>query len=199
MRIGFGVLGLVAVVGGPVRGYGVAGYSLPNEFGYFTIQSNALGVGVLLLGGLLDPLGRRWQLVRGASTLYLVITGIVDAALATHLETGVEPSWIGDVLHRVMPIVMIVDWVFVPVVLGVSGKLIAGWLVYPIVYCAYTLVRGPMVNWYPYPFIDPRGQGYLSMTIGLVVLAVAFTLLALAIAALGDMSKRWQTSDELIG
>ncbi|WP_406231293.1 Pr6Pr family membrane protein [Nocardia sp. NBC_01009] len=63
-------------------------------------------------------------------------------------------------------------------------------------YSAYTLFRGVFVEWYPYPFIDPRRQGYVSMTIGLVVLVVAFALLAGAVAALGDLSSRWRGADE---
>jgi hypothetical protein len=42
-------------------------------------------------------------------------------------------------------------------------------------------------------------QGYVSMTIGLVVLIVAFALFALfavAVAALGDLSSRWRGADE---
>ena len=33
------------------------------------------------------------------------------------------------------------------------------WLLFPAIYLAGTLIRGPMVDWYPYPFLDPRGEG----------------------------------------
>jgi len=29
-------------------------------------------------------------------------------------------------------------------------------LVYPVAYGAYSLIRGPIVDWYPYPFLDPQ-------------------------------------------
>ncbi|WP_433716599.1 Pr6Pr family membrane protein [Nocardia sp. CA-084685] len=64
-----------------------------------------------------------------------------------------------------------------------SGRLIAGWLVYPLDYGAYILIRGRIVDWYP--FLDPRHQGYVSMTMGLVVLVIGFALLAVAVAGLG--------------
>ncbi|WP_433526307.1 Pr6Pr family membrane protein [Nocardia pseudovaccinii] len=72
-----------------------------------------------------------------------------------------------------------------PVTLGISERLIAGRLVYPLGYGAYTLIRGPIVDWYPYPFLDPRHQGYVSMAMGPVVLVIGFALLAVAVVALG--------------
>ena len=101
--------------------------------------------------------------MRGAATLYLLIIGIVYAALLSHIAVGDEQGWVDDVLQRIMPMVMIVDWVPAPVALGISGRLIAGWLVYPLGYGAYTRIRGPIVDWYPYLFLDPRHQGYVSM------------------------------------
>ena len=53
------------------------------------------------------------------------------------------------------------------------------WLVFPILYCVYSLIRGPFVDFYPYPFLDPRlDGGYGRVVIFVVILAVAFGLLA---------------------
>ncbi|WP_067813186.1 Pr6Pr family membrane protein [Nocardia inohanensis] len=169
-----------------------AGGTIGNFFSYFTIQSNLIAIAVLLVIALRDPQGRRWQLIRGAGTLYIVITGIVYALLLQNVAVGVMHQWTDDVLHRVMPLVLFIDWVLVPVSLGVTARLAGVWLAYPIAYGVYTLIRGPIVDWYPYPFIDPRTQGYLSMTIGLVVLVVAFVVLTIAVIALGDLAKRWR-------
>ncbi|MFI9510280.1 Pr6Pr family membrane protein [Nocardia sp. NPDC052566] len=194
LRVGFAVLALIALIRDLVPDSGEIGYSVANELSYFTIQSNVIAAVVLLVGGLRDPRDRRWQAIRCAATLYLVITGIVYAVLLSHLGYGAAHPWVNDVLHRVMPIVVVVDWVLVPVALGITERLIGGLLIYPLVYGIYTLIRGPIVDWYPYPFIDPRHQGYVSMTIGLVVLAVGFALLAVAIVALGDLCGRRRVS-----
>ncbi|MEU8898061.1 Pr6Pr family membrane protein [Nocardia sp. NPDC048505] len=190
-RVAFAVLGLLALIAGPVQQSGTPGYTVAAYLSSFTVQSNILAVAILFLGGLRDPSGRRWQLWRGAATLYLVITGIVYAVLLSNVALGPEDPWISAVLHRVLPIVLVVDWVAAPYVLGVSARLVATWLAYPAVYAAYTLFRGLIVNWYPYPFLDPRGQGYVSMTVGLVVLGVAFALLAVAVLALSELTGRW--------
>ncbi|MEV0246199.1 Pr6Pr family membrane protein [Nocardia sp. NPDC050712] len=191
LRVAFAGLALVALIAGPIQQAGSPGYTLANHLSYFTIQSNIFAMAILLIGGLLDPGSRRWQVFRGAATLYLVITGIVYAALLSDVALGAERPWVNDMLHRVLPIVLLADWMAAPYALGISARLIGTWLAYPSVYCAYTLFRGPIVDWYPYPFLDPRGQGYVSMTIGLVVLGVAFALLAVAVVALGELAGRW--------
>ncbi|MGW4369998.1 Pr6Pr family membrane protein [Nocardia takedensis] len=193
LRVGFGVLGVLALVWIPLRDADLVTFSVANYFSYFTIQSNVLGVAVLLIGGLRDPAGRRWQTIRGAVTLYLLITGVVYAVLLANLDVMLTDRWINDVLHRILPIVLLADWVLSPVALGVTARLIGGWLIYPLVYGVYTLIRGPLVDWYPYPFIDPRHQGYVSLIIGLIVLAGVFALLALAVASVGALATRWRT------
>ncbi|WP_280472475.1 Pr6Pr family membrane protein [Nocardia cyriacigeorgica] len=192
LRLACGVLGAVALVWIPLRNLGDSGFSIANYFSYFTIQSNVLGVVVLLVGALLDPADRRWQAIRGASTLYLLITGVVYAVLLANIDVMLTDRWINDVLHRLLPLVMVLDWVLVPAALGLTGRLLGGLLIYPAVYGAYTLIRGPVVDWYPYPFLDPREQGYVSLVIGLVVLTGVFALLAVAVVALGGLARRWQ-------
>ncbi|MFC9896317.1 Pr6Pr family membrane protein [Nocardia sp. NPDC127579] len=187
-RLAFAGLGLLALIANPLQLSGAPGYTLGNQISSFTVQSNLLAVAVLAIGGLRDPAGRRWQLWRGAATLYLLVAATVCAAL---LSLDADRPWSADVLHRVLPIVLLADWVAAPCPLGVGAHLLRTWLAYPVAYTAYTLVRGPIVDWYPYPFLDPRGQGYVSMTIGLVVLGVAFALLAVAVVALGELAGRW--------
>ncbi|MGX1772799.1 Pr6Pr family membrane protein [Nocardia brasiliensis] len=191
LRVAFGVLGAVALAWIPLRDLHADTFSIGNYFSFFTIQSNVLGVLVLLIGGLVDPQSHRWQVVRGATTLYLLITGVIYAVLLANIDVMLTDRWINDVMHRVLPIVLVADWVLVPARarVALSPRLIVLWLVYPLIYGAYTLIRGPFVDWYPYPFIDPRGQGYISLTIGLIVLTGVFTLLAVAIAAVGGRAR----------
>lgn len=43
---------------------------------------------------------------------------------------------------------------------------------YPLAYLAFSLTRGALVGWYPYPFLDPRPNGYL--TVAVISLIIAF-------------------------
>ncbi|MEV0077099.1 Pr6Pr family membrane protein [Nocardia neocaledoniensis] len=193
-RLGFAVLGLVALLWIPLRNMDSATFSLTNFLSYFTIESNILAVIVLAVGGVLAPQSERWQIVRGAVTLYMLITMVVYAVLLANIDVMLTDKWINDIMHRYLPLVLVLDWLLVamPRRLRVSPALIGQWLIFPLVYGIYTLIRGPIADWYPYPFIDPRGQGYLSMALGLVVLTLVFAILAVAVASLGDLRAWWR-------
>lgn len=170
-------------------------FSYLNYFSYFTVLSNVGTVVVLAVGGLVDPQGLRWQLFRGAVTLYMVITGIIFAVLLSGIEVGIHGQWTNEVVHRIMPVVIFLDWILVPARQRISESRSLVWLMFPLVYGIYTLVRGPFVDWYPYPFLDPRSQGYVELVTGLVVLTAAFVLMALAVNAVGRLGRRWRYGD----
>ncbi len=123
-----------------------------NFFSYFTIESNLMGVLALLLGTLVLPgaAGRDGvDLFRGAATLYMVITGIVFALLLAPLGNDVALTavpWDNTVLHYIMPVVLLADWLVDPPARPVPFTRALIWLVYPIAYLAYSLIRGPIVG-----------------------------------------------------
>jgi hypothetical protein len=105
-RLAFARLGIAAVAAA------IAAHtdSLGNFFSYFTIESNLLAIVVLLAGGLINPQRRGWVYLRGAATLFMVITGIVYAVLLAHAEVGLTTAWFNDTLHRVIPLVLLAGW-----------------------------------------------------------------------------------------
>ncbi|MCW2602206.1 MAG: hypothetical protein JWN61_341, partial [Pseudonocardiales bacterium] len=56
------------------------------------------------------------------------------------------------------------------------------WLIFPLGYLIYSLVRGPIADWYPYPFMDPDEHGYGGIAITSMIIAVAVAGIAVAIA-----------------
>lgn len=191
-RLAFALLTLFTLGWILRAGVGVPTFSVVNYFSYFTVISNVLTIVVLGIGGALDPRGERWQLFRGAVTLYMVITGIIYAVLLANIDVGVADEWTNNVVHRIMPVVILIDWIVVPARKRISEAQSLIWLVFPLVYGIYSLIRGAIVDWYPYPFLDPRDQGYVALVIGLVVLTVAFALMALAVNAVGRLSGKWR-------
>lgn len=185
LRLLFAVYGLTALLWIPIRN--AEGFSLANYLSYFTIESNILAVVVLLVGALRDPQSRSWQSIRGAVTLDMVITGIIYAVLLANIDVNLTDAWINSALHRILPLMLLLDWVFFAPRHRISEVQSLQWLVFPLLYGVYTLIRGPIVDWYPYPFIDPRHQGYLALMIGLVVLVAAMGLMALAVNAVGRL------------
>jgi hypothetical protein len=198
LRVLFAALTAAALVSIVVDGLATPTFSLVNYFSYFTVISNVLTVLVLAIGGVIDPRSSGWQLFRGAVTLYMVITGIIYAVLLSNIDVGVADPWTNNVVHRIMPVVLLLDWILAPPRRHISESRSLTWLLFPLLYGIYTLIRGPVVDWYPYPFLDPRSQGYLALVIGLVVLTVAFALMALAVNALGRLAGRWRHGSDSI-
>ena len=154
-RIGFGLLIIAAVVVQLDRSGKWA-----NFFSFFTIQSNLIGAAVLLYGAIALPKpSRRWDLVRGAAAIYLILTGVVYNTLLAGIDVQTSVEWVNNVVHRVIPLVMLIDFLFVPLAHRIRWREALVWSIYPLFYLAYSLIRGPIADWYPYPFLDPREDG----------------------------------------
>nr|WP_328809725.1 Pr6Pr family membrane protein [Rhodococcus sp. NBC_00294] len=149
LRVVAALLGLAALIWIPVRSADVAGFSLANFFSYFTVLSNVLAVVVFVVGGVVDPRSETFDRLRGAATTYMVITGIVYAVLLSNVDVQIQDAWTNSVLHRIVPVLIVLDWILAPPRRrsAESGPVL--WLVFPVVYGVYSLIRGPIVDWYP--------------------------------------------------
>ncbi|MEV4611175.1 Pr6Pr family membrane protein [Kitasatospora sp. NPDC049258] len=187
-RIAFGLLAAVAL---SIQGYHSVGAGAPltNFFSYFTNLSNIGGLLVLLTGGVLGLRGRPGvpDEIRGAIVLYMTITGLVYGLLLSGYSLGLLLPWVNDIVHRVMPVVYLADWLLMPPAARLGRTTVLKWLVFPLVYLAYTLLRGPLVDWYPYPFVDPRLPGGYGRVAGACTLLLAlFVAVAAALVWLGN-------------
>lgn len=164
-----------------------------NFFSFFTILSNVIAAVVLATAGaraLMRPAEAAGSLGLSAAltcaTAYMVITGIVYNALlrGITLPQGSEPvPWSNEVLHLIGPIFLVLD-----LLIGTRRRALRWqvvWVVvaFPLLWVAYTLVRGPLVTnpttgepyWYPYPFLNPNGPGgWGSVAAYVVVIAIGF-------------------------
>jgi hypothetical protein len=185
-RLVFAVLAAVAV-GWQAHVVTAGGNGLANFFSFFTIESNIVGIVVFTWGGVAALTGRRPapDLLRGATVVYLVITGVVYTVLLAGIEGQGTTPWVNSVVHQVMPIVLLLDWLIAPPRTSLPLPRVWWWLVFPLVYLVYTLVRGPFAHWYPYPFLDPRPHGYGHVVVGSVGVAVGFVLATLLVRWVG--------------
>jgi hypothetical protein len=62
-----------------------------------------------------------------------------------------------------------------------------GWII-------YTMVRAPLVDWYPYPFLNPRfsQEGNLSVAGYLVVIALFIAAVDLVMIGLSRLPLPWR-------
>jgi hypothetical protein len=160
------------------------GVSDADYFSYFTVLSNLFAAGMLLHGAL-RPARERSQtvdLLRGASVVYILTTGIVYLLLLSSRSPAYP--WVNAILHYAMPVAVTLDWLLDPPGVRLDpARTVVLWLAFPLLYVLYTLSRGAIVGWYPYFFVNPhRTAGYLlvvgdclAVGIGIIALVVATT------------------------
>ena len=164
-RIFFGTLVIVAVITQLIDSL-YQDRSILNFFSFFTIQSNILAAFILLIvgiGTLREKKGTpQFAFLRGAATLYMIMTGIIFALLLSGLQQALQTTipWVNVTLHYVMPIVMLIDWLLYPPRTTIEFKKALWWLLYPLAYLLYSWIRGAFIHWYPYPFLNPETNGW---------------------------------------
>ena len=171
-----------------------------NFLSFFTIDSNILAAIALAIAAIWALRHRdttdaepRWiAILLVCASTYMIVTGIVYNTLLRGIELpqGVTVPWSNEVLHVVIPLLLLADVLFAPRrrALGWSTIFVAA--IFPIVWVVYTLVRANLIIapatgdhwWYPYPFLDPHRVpgGYLGVS-GYVVLIAAIIIGAAAL------------------
>ena len=79
------------------------------------------------------------------TNLFLLLRGLEES-----LQTAIP--WVNTVLHYIMPITMLLDWILNPPNKKITWKKSCKLALIPVFYVVYSLLRGSIVNWYPYPF-----------------------------------------------
>ncbi|MBT2532302.1 Pr6Pr family membrane protein [Arthrobacter sp. ISL-48] len=193
-RLWFALLGFMAVLFQFMHlMQNVPGAKAGNYFSYFTIESNIIAFVTLGIAGWFAWKGEspRWlELLRGAATVYMTITGITYSLLLSDIDVNTPIPWINVVLHYTVPTVIVIDWLVDLPKTRIPIKVSLLWLGFPLLYLAYSLVRGPIVDWYPYPFLDPRVDGYGTVTIMSLLVALA----AFVFAVLAALSTKLQNT-----
>ncbi|WP_375487265.1 Pr6Pr family membrane protein [uncultured Jatrophihabitans sp.] len=158
-----------------------------NFFSYFTVEANTLAVISLVVSAFATATRstrRGLDLYRGAVTLYMTTTILVFIVLLSGYSSSelTAVPWDNTVLHYVMPIIVIIDWLVAPPARAVAYRSALVWLAVPLAYLVYSLIRGHSVHWYPYPFVNPSQHGYLGVAVTSAVIAVILAALIWVIA-----------------
>ena len=160
------------------------GLSLLDFFSYFTILANLFASVVLLASAAgRRPAGVTAESVRGAAVAMMAIVGLVFAILLRDADLGPLLPWVNTVTHQIMPVAVVMDWLLWPPRHAIMPRRVAPWTLFPLLYLAYVLVRGAMVGWYPYPFLDPdKVGGYGGVALYAVGILVAFLVVSALLA-----------------
>jgi len=167
---------------------------LVSFFSYFTILTNTLVATVLTCAVThRESAARRWFLqpwVSSGIAVSIAVVGLAYSILLRHLWHPQGWQFVADeLLHDVMPLMFLgYWWCCVP-----KGTLrlwhLPLWLIYPLVYFIYALLRGHLLGAYAYPFIDVALLGYAQVFINAGGIMVGFVLIGLLVIGID----RWQS------
>lgn len=188
-KLFFGLLGFSAVITEMVALIERGMFIHVRFFSYFTIQINILVYFTFIASAVFLALGQQKRLdkLRGAATTYIVVVGLGFAALLSHLSnvTFAAVPWDNIVLHYIMPMAVLVDYLLDPPTRGLGWPTALTWLTYPLLYIGITLLRGLLTDWYPYPFLNVQSKGLgsvLVVVVGLFVATVAVEFLVISLS-----------------
>ena len=172
---------LMALVSRFLWGLGSATFTPGNFFAYLTIQSSILFLVVTVIAAVVALRGQddaAWlDLVRVIVLSLTLSCGIIFALIIEQSgERGfrIDVPWSDVVLHFVLPVVAVLDWIIGPGRGTSPWRSIAIVLVFMTGWGLVTLARGPIVGWYPYFFLDPAqlanaGQFFFFASIAVVL------------------------------
>lgn len=159
-------------------------------FSFFTILSNII-VAVSLSVQIISPdsvAGKFWAAAKtqAAVTVYILVVGIVYNAVLRFLwaPTGLQ-RYTDELLHTVIPLLFVLCWMLYAPKANLTWRNAGSWLWFPFIYLVYTMIRGALTNYYPYPFLDAYNNGYTKVLVSSAVilglfLLVSFILIAMA-------------------
>ena len=174
------------IQGALVKNLPVAGH-LIDYFSFFTIETNLL-VALVLTIYCARPQAAQFLTrpsVKSALVVYIIIVGVVYAVLLRNLWHPHGLQLLADVvLHDAIPFLYPFYWLaFLP-----KGSLRwsdpSWWLVYPVLYFLYSMLRGAAYGIYLYPFFDAAQLGFARVSMNAIVLLAVFFGLGVILTAI---------------
>jgi len=138
-----------------------------NELTLFTIESNLIaGVVAVLLAVRPDRYSAAFRTLRLTGLVAIIVTGIIyHLVLAPVLDFGSVHHPGNLLVHTVVPLMAVAGWL----VFGPRGRESwrVAWLsvLFPCCWLVFTLLRGAVIGWYPYLFIDVTRLGYARVAL----------------------------------
>lgn len=148
---------------------------------YFTILTNIL-VGLAFTAPLLGPESRlrhifEKQSMRAAVALYIFVVMVVYWGMLASIHEREGLGILANLgVHLIVPILYLMDWLVFTPKRGMKFTRLPFWVIFPLGYGVYTLIKGMITGFYPYPFLDLS-----ALSFGQVLVNMAgFTLFYLA-------------------
>lgn len=176
------------------KGLSVA-WSMQHILSYFTIQNNIL-VALALTIMLFAPSSSWGKFFSNRSTLTAIALYITVVCLVYQIILRPQHTFTGlfrlsdETLHSVTPPLFVLFWLILIPKANLPWSRAFKWLIYPLCYLAYVLIRGAIWGDYPYNFIDHNHITYQQIALNSVGLLFVFLGLGLFFIAIDRLVKR---------
>ncbi|MCK0160599.1 Pr6Pr family membrane protein [Allomuricauda sp. F6463D] len=116
-----------------------------------------------------------------ALTTFSVVVGLVYQFVLREIwnPTGLQMV-VDELLHTIIPVFMYVYWLMFCAKTAIAWKQLSKWLLFPIVYLVFIIVRGHFSGFYPYAFLNKDELGF-----GPTMLNVSFVCLLMFLIMAG--------------
>lgn len=175
------------VINGSKPGLEHWGWRLWGLMRFFTILTNALVVAQM---GLVALRGRVSADLEATACLNIAMVGIIYHTLLAPETPFTGADWYTDfAFHTLVP-------VLVPLWFAAFGQndlrlsRLPLWLIWPLVYCIYAMIRGQVTGIYPYFFVDVAQFGLPRILLNIAGLVAVFALAGLMLWVLARALNR---------
>ena len=154
-----------------------------NHFSFFTILTNLL-VGVFFTSQIFSS-NNKWNQffstpsIATSIVVYISLVGLIFNLLLRKIyhPSGLE-GLNNNLLHFFIPLACIFCWYkYIPKE-RIKYKSISYWIIYPLCYVVYILVKGYFMHFYQYPFFDVDKLGYEKVLLMALCQLVVLTIMS---------------------
>ena len=168
--------------------------------GYFTIITNILVALICSLpssGVKARPVAWLGQpSMRGCAVTATLLVAIAYHFLLREYWAPHGAQWIADIiLHYVVPAGALSYWIIERPHAPLPWTLPLRWCSYPFIYLGYAMVRGEIIQSYPYPFIDVKVIGYPQAILNAFALIFGYLLLGLFVLWISRLRRHEQSAE----
>lgn len=162
-------------------------------FSFFTNLSNILaGISLIMAARNTSPGAlRRNSSLFAATALYLCMAGIVFNLELSDTVPKTHPAYpVNVLLHDVIPALFFSFWLFIVPRAHLGKRHLLWWMVFPVAYFAHVMLRGWLIEHYPYAFFNTILLDYPTVLLNGLEMLVGFLLLGLLLVGIDRIKRR---------
>jgi hypothetical protein len=163
--------------------------STSNFFSFFTILCNLL-IAVCTFSVAFIPNSKLGLFfsnlsVQTSIALYIFIVAVVyNLVLRGIVQLIGWNIFLDNMLHVVIPVLYLLYWFFYRQKGQLKWENGFYWVAFPLLYLVYSLIRGAIVGWYPYPFLNAMKFGYTKVLTNIGVMIIVFGIAGFILIAI---------------